>query len=301
MVVRRLLRGETGPTGGPAFTDLLGTCTAWGDGVMTLVPDSADSPGSPGSPGDGAPVVIALADVVSGKPVPPRPSHLTRVSARAAEEHTLSLWPGMETVALGEWVLRCAPETDGRLIKRANSCLAMGSPGRPVPAAASALVAFYRERGRQPMAQVERGSDVEREFAAAAWQPFGSGDALFLAAPLAQLHRRLPPTEVVGLRLSQDSASDPRPVAEVPGGRASAVLDGDWLAIHGLAVEPEQRRRGLATALLGALVEWGAECGARTVWLHVEDDNAPARALYDGLGFTVHHRVRYLVPEPSAP
>ena len=26
VVVRRLLRGETGPTGGPAFTDLLGTC-----------------------------------------------------------------------------------------------------------------------------------------------------------------------------------------------------------------------------------------------------------------------------------
>lgn len=290
MVIRRLVRGETGPSGGPAFTDLLGTCTAWADGSMTLVPDS------PGSSGD--PVVVALADIVSGKPVPPRPSHLTRVSARAAEEHALSLWPGVETVPLGEWVLRSSAEIDGRLIKRANSCLAMGSPEEPFVAAVARVAQFYRDRGRSPMAQVERGSDIERDFTAAGWRPLGRGDALFLAAPLAQLHRRLRATEVAAITLRP--GPDTRPVAEAPGGRASALLDGDWLAIHGLAVEPDQRRRGLATALLAALVEWGAEQGARTVWLHVEDDNAPARALYDGLGFSVHHEVRYLVPGPSA-
>jgi hypothetical protein len=61
VVVRRVLRGETGPTGGPAFTDVLGTCETWADGRAVVRRD------------DGSTVEIALADIVSGKPVPPRP------------------------------------------------------------------------------------------------------------------------------------------------------------------------------------------------------------------------------------
>ena len=29
VVVRRVVRGETGPSGGPAMTDVLGICTSW--------------------------------------------------------------------------------------------------------------------------------------------------------------------------------------------------------------------------------------------------------------------------------
>ena len=69
VVVRRVLRGETGPSGGPAMTDVLGVCTAWGDGRCVVAPET------------GPPVEIAIADIVSGKPVPPRPSVRHRVSA----------------------------------------------------------------------------------------------------------------------------------------------------------------------------------------------------------------------------
>jgi ribosomal protein S18 acetylase RimI-like enzyme len=44
---------------------------------------------------------------------------------------------------------------------------------------------------------------------------------------------------------------------------------------------------------MAELLGWGAERGAMTAWLHVETANAPARALYDGLGFDVHHVCRY--------
>ena len=293
IVVRRLVRGETGPTGGPAFTDLLGVCTAWGDGAMTL------------APADRAPVEIPLADIVSGKPVPPRPSHLTRVSARDAELRGLGLVPGMETAALGEWILRTDPAPVGRLLKRANSCLAIGSPGRPFADAVTALTAFYADRARTPMAQVEQGSEVEAAFVAAGWRPLGRGDASFLAVPLSRLHRLLAaghsvvtPTPILA------TASAARPQVEAHdehGARiavGSAVLDRDWLGIHGLSVDAAYRRRGLATAMMAELVEWGAERGARTVWLHVESDNAPALALYERLGFSEHHAVRYLVPGP---
>ena len=55
------------------MTDLLGICTAWGDGRCVIVPESGD------------PVSIALADIVSGKPVPPRPSVRHRVSPLEAQ------------------------------------------------------------------------------------------------------------------------------------------------------------------------------------------------------------------------
>ena len=71
-------------------------------------------------------------------------------------------------------------------------------------------------------------------------------------------------------------------------------MDGDWLGIHDLAVEEDRRRRGLATTLLRGLLEAGAEQGATHLWLHVELGNAPALALYEGLGLAEHHRCRYL-------
>ena len=72
VVVRHVVRGETGPTGGPAMNDVLGVCRVVGagpDGVVVI--DRT-----------GAPVEIAIADIVSGKPVPPRPSVRHRDSPR---------------------------------------------------------------------------------------------------------------------------------------------------------------------------------------------------------------------------
>jgi hypothetical protein len=61
VVVRRLVPGETGPSGGPAMTDVLGICLSWSDTECVVAPESGD------------PVTIPLALIVSGKPVPPRP------------------------------------------------------------------------------------------------------------------------------------------------------------------------------------------------------------------------------------
>jgi len=306
VVIRRLVRGETGPTGGPAFTDLLGICTAWNDVFMTLVSDSSHA--------EGMSIRVALADIVSGKPVPPRPSHLTRVPARDAELRGLGLVAGVDTAPLGDWVLRTDPAPVGRLLKRANSCLAMGAPGVPFDDAIAEVITFYSGRDRPPMAQVEQGSDLEASFLEAGWEPLGRGDASFQAVPLSRLHRLLDPRQ--GRRTDHTRGTDTEHVEVQPvvtandtavtvdlrdahGTRiavGSGILDDDWLGIHGLTVDASHRRRGLATAVMTELVEWGAERGVRTVWLHVETDNAPALALYERLGFSEHHAVRYLVP-----
>ena len=281
VVVRRILPGETGPSGGPAMTDLLGVCTSWGDGRCVIAPETGD------------PVEIRLADIVSGKPVPPRPSVRHRVSTRAAEQHTLSLWPGLETEPLGDWVLRSDPAPVGRLIKRANSCLAIGDPGVDLASATGRVEEFYGARGRRVLAQVEGGSDVDVALVAAGWEPVPGGDADFLIASLSRALR----AARAGDAEPRVTVAGDRVLAEVDGAASGrATLDGDWLGLHGLAVDPAYRRRGLGTAVVAALLEWGAERGATTAWLHVEVDNEPGLALYEGLGFRTHHTCRYLAP-----
>lgn len=274
MVVRRLIPGETGPTGGPAFTDVLGICESWADGVAVIRPET------------GAPVSIPISLIVSGKPVPPRPSVRARVSARDAERHVAALFPGVEVTGLGDWSIRWEPEPVGRLRKRANSCLAIGDPGVTIGEALDRVTAFYTSRERQPIVQVEQDTDVERAVAAAGWRAV-PGDAAFLVASVAQVRRRLPapglPVTVDGNQAVVDTG--------IAFGRSG--MDGDWVGVHDLAVDNAHRRQGLARRVMASLLDAAAERGATTAWLHVETDNAPALALYDSLGFIEHHRCRY--------
>ena len=52
-----------------------------------------------------------------------------------------------------------------------------------------------------------------------------------------------------------------------------------------VAVHPDFRRQGVAKALILALVDALKERGSHWLMLEVRDSNAPARALYEKLGF----------------
>jgi ribosomal protein S18 acetylase RimI-like enzyme len=54
------------------------------------------------------------------------------------------------------------------------------------------------------------------------------------------------------------------------------------------------RRRGLARQLCEGLLAWGAEKGATRAYVQVLADNAAATRLYESMGFSVHHRSRYV-------
>ncbi|MFC5727959.1 MULTISPECIES: GNAT family N-acetyltransferase [Nocardioides] len=287
VVVRRLLRGEVGPSGGPAMTDLLGVCVAWGEGRCVVQPESGEA------------VTIPLADIVSGKPVPPRPSVRQRVSARDAELHTAALWASVETAPLGEWVLRTDSAPVGRLRRRANSCLAMGDPEAPVAEALATVQDFYAARDRPVLVQVEAGAEVEDAVREAGWvEADPSGEAELRLAALSGVRRALGRVAEPDDLLVHESG--PRVLVTVGDvAQGQAALDGDWLGLHGLQVAESHRRRGLARAVTAVLLEWGAERGALTAWLHVETDNPAGQAFWDGLGFAWHHTCRYYGP-PSA-
>jgi len=280
VVVRRVLPGETGPSGGPAMTDVLGVCTSWGGGLCVVQPESGD------------PVEIRWADIVSGKPVPPRPSTRHRVGPWEAQRRALALWPDLETEPLGDWLLRRSPTATAR---RANSVLAFVPAG--VPDAYERVVAFYD----RPAAAVLPDSDEDALFRGHCWGPeSGDADTLFQLASVAQAQRALRsraprPGDV---ELVDVPSSGARVVAGQIGDAASGVAayDRDWVGFRSIEVDPGQRRRGLGLAVMAALLEWGAEQGATTAYLQVLGDNAGALELYRGLGFTTHHAYRYLTP-----
>ena len=61
----------------------------------------------------------------------------------------------------------------------------------------------------------------------------------------------------------------------------------DEIHINNLAVKPEFRRRGVATALLTHALAEGARLGAQRATLEVRRSNEAARLLYERFGFVV--------------
>ncbi|MBP2354568.1 ribosomal protein S18 acetylase RimI-like enzyme [Kribbella aluminosa] len=73
-----------------------------------------------------------------------------------------------------------------------------------------------------------------------------------------------------------------------------ALVD-DWAGLYCLAVDPKHRRQGLAQAVIHGLLQQASTLGVVRVWLQVVESNAPARALYDRLGFRTVSRYHYRV------
>lgn len=288
VVVRRLLRGVRGPTGGPAMTDLLGVCVAWGDGVCVVQPET------------GPAVEIATADIVSGKPVPPRPPTRLRVQPDEAQRRATALFPDLETAQLGGWTLRHSPTVAAR---RAHSVLAVQASGLPPEEAYAGVLDFYAARDARPIAAVRPDTAEEELFRAHGWVPeSGDADTVFALAGVSGARRRLPRSGG-GVRLVEEAGvatvevPDPATSGTVAGG--VAAVRGDWVGVRSVRVEPGHRRRGLGLVVMAALLEWGAEQGARTAYLQVLGDNEAALTLYERIGFVEHHRYRYLAAPPG--
>lgn len=295
VVIRRLLPGEIGPTGGPAMTDVLGICESWADGRSTVRRE------------DGTRVEIEHALIVSGKPVPPRPSVRLRTPARDAHLRTLALWPTAERVDLGDWVLRAAgPQPDpehpqGRLVRRANSALAMGDPGTPLADAATAVAEFYAARSQPAYAQVLADADIESGLTALGWRNTGP-DTLFQFVSVSRLARTLGGADDRALVIEEEVVEEPTGSSQLAtvriddGASARLCLTDDWVGVDALWVHPQRRRQGLARTLLAEAVDWAASLGATTAYLQVSEENLGAYELYESLGFRTHHAYRYLSP-----
>jgi GNAT superfamily N-acetyltransferase len=304
IVVRRLVRGETGPSGGPAMTDLLGTCVAWADGECVVSPDAG-----------GPDVAIPLADIVSGKPVPPRPSPRLRVSPRDAQVRAFALFPDLVVEEVGGpsgWLLRTSATA---LARRANSVLAFPRDGGRTSYESSHLrhvsydvvtvsevEQYYASVGKPAVAAV-LGESEEREFLRGlGWVPEShEADTLFQMASMASVRRILRSGGLSRVDVATGDTTATATVVEagrVVGQGVAAHADG-WVGFRGIEVAESHRRKGIGRAVMAALTQWGAELGATTAYLQVLSDNRSALALYASMGFQTHHAYAYLTPGVS--
>jgi ribosomal protein S18 acetylase RimI-like enzyme len=77
-----------------------------------------------------------------------------------------------------------------------------------------------------------------------------------------------------------------RPVGLIAAQRESQ----ETVYLYSLWLDPDARGHGLAQALIAATLDWARGLGTRTVTLRVAAENAVARALYEGFGFTAAPR-----------
>ena len=124
---------------------------------------------------------------------PSRPPSGSRTGGRRSATERLELaaaagWPAPETDRLGDWLLRAADGWTGR----GNSALAVGDPGRPLPAAVDAVIGWYRERRLPPAIAVPLplGGRVQPELDRRGWDTVTP--TLVQTAPLAALGGRRP-------------------------------------------------------------------------------------------------------------
>lgn len=231
------------------------------------------------------------------------------------EEHSLNAWPAHQSLLYDGWVLRFA----AGYTRRANSVNPIYAsrldPGEKI----AACEAAYTAQGQPtifkitPIAQpgaldgllAARGYRKEAQTSVQVLEP--------IDAALGEPHPRV---EVVCLdstlseawiadyvalngvkaehvpamrRLLENILPERRFVSVKSGGRTVAmalgVLERGYLGIYDVVTAPDQRRQGFGAALMGELLSWSCAQGACRAYLQVMLDNAPALALYAGLGF----------------
>ncbi|WP_030337161.1 GNAT family N-acetyltransferase [Streptomyces sp. NRRL B-1381] len=308
-------RTESGGAGAE-FTDTVGVLTSWDRGVLSITRKSGEA------------VRIVESSLVAGKTVPAAPAR-RRGPAASFEELaavTARAWQPVESEPLGDWRLRAA----GGFTRRANSALPLGDPGLPAGEALDRVRAWYAERDLPPYVQTATGAagtqellcaelerhgwrrEVTAQVRIAALAPVGDGAADVAAvrltrAPDAAWLARYQRFSTPGPHVLRVLESGPSvwfaTVAAGDGGAPDAigrcVVDGRWAGFMAVEVAPEQRRRGLATTVMTALARRALDEGASAAWLQVEEENEGARALYDGMGFALHHSYHHYRPSPA--
>lgn len=227
-------------------------------------------------------------------------------------------WGFTERSYIGAWELRAAAGHTSR----ANCALPLGDSGMPLRETLGAVGEWFTERGLRGRVQTVEGSPTDQEIAELG---FTEADR----PALRQCGSVLPALEVLRsstdphriAEVTKELPADYFTVyrrgigipefqtilttgdaqiafATVRGdngealsvGRAAIDIRTGYAGIAALATAEHARRRGLARIVLRELLAFCAEHGAHSTYLEVEEQNAPARALYESLGYTTAHR-----------
>jgi N-acetylglutamate synthase len=242
-------------------------------------------------------VDISAVDVVTIKALAAAP---VRTGDIRNLEHAAALaWPGVEHSRVDGWLLRFGHGST----RRANSAVPLNVSGvgdvRPV-------IDWYAARGVAPLVaapdrllRIPPGVPTDAETIIMAGElGFASSAVTTAARPdedWLRLYRRDVPVDVLTAVVDGEVAFGELGGAAVGRAAVTEAPDGTrWVGLSAIRVAEEARRRGLARDLCAALLAWGREQGATRGYVQVLADNAAALRLYESMGFTEHHRSRYV-------
>lgn len=260
-------------------------------------------------------IVHPIEDVI------PRAGKGAPLSLRIAELEELSTktWPPHEIKNLGSWKCRIS---NGRTF-RANSVLVLGSPpfgesGLDLEHAITTVDAMYREAGLPTVFQI--CLPIYKEFndylVARGWSEkvgaaflikdleLSTGLAnLALSSNVEIVNVDQPSEEFLALHDDHSlrsimMAHPARYIALTHDGEiiatARVAISEDWSIVTRLIVSDSFRKKGLARILMLACMNSALENGATKMALQVDQSNQDAQALYEKLGFRIHHRYRFM-------
>jgi N-acetylglutamate synthase len=246
------------------------------------------------------------------------------VSIEALELAAAQTWRAPQESRLGDWLLRAA----GGFTSRANSVLAIGDPGLPLPDAIDQVLAWYSDRGLPAQIAIAALADelhdhpIGRFLAELGWTI--RGGAQVMTAPLPAIagfadsadaarvavldepdqgwlacyrwHEEVPPpvSRRVFVSAPWQAFGTIREAGQTVAIGRVAMAQG-WAGLTAIRVDPQHRRRGLAQAMTAALAAMAASRGADGLYLQVETGNAAARTLYKRMGFTYHHAYHFRI------
>ncbi|WP_297506589.1 GNAT family N-acetyltransferase [uncultured Caulobacter sp.] len=238
------------------------------------------------------------------------------IDAATLEALADDAWPARERARLGGWRLNAS---SGRSL-RINACWPLDAPDRDPEAALEAVEAWFAARSLPARFKLTDGVtapvNLPERLAARGYAPAketlvmlgptgGEGDAAvrLTAAPDATFETVFTATAgdpEDGRERLEALARIPAParfarldINGVPAAIGASAIGGGHVGVFGMRTSPNHRRRGLARRVLRALLAEAATLGAARAWLQVEDDNAPAIALYADEGFEAAYRYRY--------
>jgi RimJ/RimL family protein N-acetyltransferase len=247
-------------------------------------------------------VDVAAADVVAIKALTAAPVRTGDI--RNLEYAAARAWPGVEQQWIGGWLLRYGHGST----RRANSAVPLEVRGDL--SALPAIVDWYRSRVVAPLLvapdrlfRVPPGVPVDGENVVMTTELTTEGSAAESTVTMAprpdeqwlRIYERDVPLDVLTAVVEGEVTFASRGDAAVGRAAVTSAPDGTrWAGLAAVHVVEAQRRAGHARAVCEELLAWAAGRGATRGYAQVLADNAPAIALYESMGFTTQHRVRYV-------
>ncbi|MEZ5377138.1 MAG: GNAT family N-acetyltransferase [Acidimicrobiales bacterium] len=223
--------------------------------------------------------------------------------------------PGRERTWVDGWVCRAA---DG-VTSRANCCTPLGPIGDSISATVDAVDSWYRGRDLPTVFQLWEGAD----FAITTELDRRGYTTIEGAEVMARTLHDAPTAPASGHRIELDDGLERRlaveddadrlaelalsPLTKIVAGcwdgsrlRCSGVgvLDGAALGVFAMSTAPADRRQGLASSILAALLGEAVARDLDVAWLQVAPSNTGAKQLYERFGFATAHAYHYRAAPP---